>query len=137
MSDNLPLIYVAHPFGGDGLLLPCAEAWVAYLCRNFPALFWAPWIPICRHWPDSGESRKRGLELDLAAVRRSDGLILVGGEVSPGMRVERDAARSIWDWSEYRTPEDFEELDYASKSSAVVELLDWIESLTPGIGGAK
>lgn len=101
-----PLIYVAHPFGGDRSNLDRAEAWIAFLCQRFDALFWAPWIPLCRHWPDSGDSRKQGLELDLDAVRRSDGLVMVGGTVSPGMRLERAEARVTWDWSMILNPQD-------------------------------
>lgn len=92
-----PLIYVAHPFGGEKHLLDKAERWVAKLSLHFDAIFWAPWIPLCRNWPDSGESRARGLEIDMAAVDRSDGVILVGGYVSPGMTMERDRASSVLD----------------------------------------
>lgn len=127
-----PLIYVAHPFGGDMVKLAAAEQWVAYLCRSFPAIFWAPWIPLCRHWPDSGESRKRGLELDLAAVRRSYGVILVGGEVSPGMTLERDAAHVVWDWSGFRTPEDFERANAESQGFEFAAFGGWLRQVYTG-----
>ena len=105
--DLWPLIYVSHPFGEDVDKLHRAECWVTYLVRRFPAIFWAPWIPLCRHWPShSVEARARGLEFDLAAVRRSDGVILVGGCISPGMSLERDAASNCLDASIVRTPDE-------------------------------
>lgn len=93
----MKLIYVAHPFGGDKSNLDKAEKWVADLSQRFDAIFWAPWIPLCRHWVDSGESRKRGLEIDLAAVRCSDAVIAVGGFVSPGMNLEIEESSASLD----------------------------------------
>jgi hypothetical protein len=91
----MKLIYVAHPFGGIASNLDAAELWVAELSRAFPHIFWAPWIPLCRHWVDSGDARKRGLEIDLAAVRQSDSIVLCGtGTPTPGMLVEIEAAKA-------------------------------------------
>jgi hypothetical protein len=128
-----PLIYVAHPFGGDQSRLNKAESWVAFLCQRFDALFWAPWIPLCRHWPDTGDSRKRGLELDLEAVRRSDGIILVGGEVSPGMLIERDAADECWDWHEFTNHRIVEWIDNTPETEA---FSGWIRELQLGRAGS-
>jgi hypothetical protein len=127
----MKLIYVAHQFGGNPTNLDRAEAWVAWLCSRFDALFWAPWIPLCRHWPDSGDTRKRGLELDLLAIERSDGIITVGGQMSPGMYIERDHAAahgvSLWDVSDFATPE---ELAASGDGYEFDALHGWIRELT-------
>lgn len=83
------LCYAAHPFGGDLKLLDRAEQIVALLLEHCPGvLAWAPWIPMCRHRADSGESRARGLAIDLAAVRRSDCLVVINAGESPGCKAE-------------------------------------------------
>lgn len=83
---NIPIIYVAHPFGGDKSNLDKAVHWCAFLSINFSALFVAPWIPLCLHWSSNGEALRRGQAMDLAAVAACDGLIAVGGQMSTGMR---------------------------------------------------
>jgi len=94
-----PIIYVCHPFGGDQNKLDKAEAWAASLSRRFDALFVVPWVPLCRWWPNSGESLQRGLELDLAAIDRCDGLIAVGGMMSENGRREFGRAKKALDMS--------------------------------------
>ena len=112
---NRPLIYIGHPFGGDKTNLDKAEAWVAFLSAHFDALFWAPWIPLCRHWVDSGNSRRRGLELDMSAIDVSSGVLFVGGVMSPGMVIEMERAVSgagkaksfcVQNLTRYTTPRD-------------------------------
>lgn len=66
------LIYVAHTFGGLQANADAAEQWCAQLSLIFDAVFFVPWIPLVRHWIDSGQTRERGLVLDLEAVKRSD-----------------------------------------------------------------
>lgn len=86
--SQLPLIYVAHPFGGKQHLLDRAEEWTATLNLHFDALFVAPWIPQCRHWENYGKTLERGVLLNEQAIRRSDAIILVGGEFTSGMMKE-------------------------------------------------
>lgn len=91
--SQLPLIYVAHPFGGNQFNLDRAEAWTAELNLNFDALFVAPWIPQCRHWENSGRALERGVALNESFIRRSDALITTGGHISPGMEKEIQSAK--------------------------------------------
>jgi len=80
----MKLIYVAHVFGGSVVKAHRAEYWTAALNERIEGgLFFCPWLPMVRHWVDSGESRERGMRLDLEFVLRSDALLalspLVGG----------------------------------------------------------
>jgi hypothetical protein len=120
-----PLIYVAHPYGGCPEALDRAELWLDRLSTLMVrALFWAPWIQLCRLWPDAGETRERGLELDLACVARSDGVLMVGGKVSPGMQLERQSARSCLDLTEFVAPEQL-----LQSPGCCAQMVVWIEAL--------
>lgn len=93
---RVPIIYLAHEFSGDMCNLDRADRWCAFLSLQVDAMFVAPWVALCRHWPDSGATRARGLALDLAAVRRFDGLVAVQRagktQLSPGQQKEWDEA---------------------------------------------
>lgn len=87
--------YMAHPVAGDVAgNLARAHRWLRWLmdCCPDDAVI-APWIPGVVVGDDSDPAqRQRGL-LDCAATSaRCDGVILVGGRVSTGMAIERDAA---------------------------------------------
>ncbi len=80
----MKLIYVAHAFRGLVSNAYRAEMLTAHLNWHIEgAAFICPWLPMVRHWVDSGESRARGLSMDLECVKRCDGLIalspLLGG----------------------------------------------------------
>ena len=80
----MKLIYVAHVFRGLQSNADRAEKWTAFLNWHIEgALFDCPWLPQVRHWVDSGESRERGMKLDLEFVRHCEALLalspLVGG----------------------------------------------------------
>jgi hypothetical protein len=90
-----PIIYVAHPFGGNLKNLDKAEKWAAWLTERFDALFVVPWVPLCRHWRDSGTSLTRGIDMDKAAIARCDAMIAVGGGISRGMAIEIEFARGL------------------------------------------
>jgi hypothetical protein len=124
---KIPIIYVAAPFGGNPENLDKAERWAAWLSMRFEALFVVPWVPLCRHWVDSGETRKRGLELDLVAVRHCHGMIMVGGNVSPGMAIEKAEARELWDLHEFRSPEQLEQHSFEMDA-----LAGWIRQVSAG-----
>lgn len=89
--------YMAHPVAGDvAANLERAERWLAWLMRMNPdAAIVAPWIAGCRIGDDADPAqRERGL-LDCEAVAaRCNGIVLVGGRVSTGMRREVRAARA-------------------------------------------
>lgn len=86
------LVYLGMPYGGDKSNLDAAESLVATLCKCFDALFWAPWVPLCRYWPNSGESLEVGMILDENAIDNSDLVLLVGPRISPGMAKEVEFA---------------------------------------------
>jgi hypothetical protein len=76
-----------------------AKVWLVWLSRRFPTVtFIAPWIAAL----DGGggddldpECRRRGIRDCLRTVRRCDGIVLLGGRVSNGMREEALHARSV------------------------------------------
>jgi hypothetical protein len=92
------LIYMAHPvrpIDGETLAgnIERAEAWLVWCQRNFPAwVVIAPWLAELRAYglDEEGEREQRaaGMARQLEVVRRCDGVVLVGGRVSPGMREE-------------------------------------------------
>lgn len=88
--------YMAHPVAGDveGNLAR-AERWLGWLMqRNTDAAFIAPWISQVRVGDDADAAqRERGLLDCEAAAARCDGIVLVGGRVSTGMRREAEAAK--------------------------------------------
>jgi len=90
---RIPIIYVAHPFGGNPDNLVLAEEWCAFLSFRFNGYFIAPWIALCRAWPNGGAHLTRGTELNFVAIRAADALLAVGGKRSPGMLREIDCAR--------------------------------------------
>lgn len=94
--------YMAHPYGGSPENLARARRWLAYLQAELTdCAVIAPWIEQCEQRPDDDASptlREAGLQWDEAIVRElCDGVILVGGRVTPGMRREAEAARNVWD----------------------------------------
>jgi hypothetical protein len=122
-----PIVFVSHPFAGDMRKLTSVEIWCAWLSMSFDALFVAPYVPLCRHWPDSVGTRERGMMLDLVAVARCDGMIMVGGSISPGMLIERDASKNVYDVSEFETPE---ELKADSDGHTFDMLRGWVRELS-------
>lgn len=94
----LRLVYVAHPVAGDVTAnIARALRWLKWLAAGDPEIaFIAPWIAAIMSGEDDNdpESRARGLRHDCEAVRRCDGLVLVGGRVSSGMAVESNAAKA-------------------------------------------
>lgn len=94
-SERSRLVYVAHPYGGAPRNLALAEQFVAELNLLLPdCIFWAPWIPLCRDWPNKGESLKEGMRFCLAAVARSDAFIGCNiGESVGGTEELREAVR--------------------------------------------
>lgn len=53
----------------------------------------ATWIVLSGELAETPANREFGLAIDVALVERCDEVWLVGGRVSPGMRIEADAAR--------------------------------------------
>lgn len=125
-----PLIYVCHPFGGNYANLDKAELWCADLSRALPALFVAPWVPLCRHWPNDGDTLRLGIELDLDAIRRCNGLVAVGGPMSANGRREFEASSNAYNLSEFAT---FEELVEDSNGHTLDMLAGWVRETALGL----
>lgn len=125
-----PIIYVYHPFRGDWVNLAKAERWCADLSRALPALFVAPWIPLCRHWPNDGDTLRRGIELDVEAVHRCDGLVAVGGPMSANGRIEFEASHNAYDLSEFET---FDEFTEDSGGHTLDVFAGWIREMALGM----
>jgi hypothetical protein len=90
----MKLIYVAHEFGNRPDNLDRAEKWVAALSEAFDHVFWVPWVPLCRHWVNSGGSLERGMAFDFEAIAKSDSMVLCGPSISVGMRREMEHAKA-------------------------------------------
>jgi len=92
------VIYMAHPVAGDvPANLARALRWLRWLTATSPeTTYIAPWIAaiMSGEEDDDPAARARGLAHDVVTVRRCDGLVLVGGKISQGMAIERDAAIS-------------------------------------------
>jgi len=90
----MKLIYVAHKFSGDLTNADKAESLTAYLNLHIDgAIFLCPWLPMVRNWVDSGDTRARGLTLDLECIKRCDGLIALS-PLEGGVRLEWEVAKS-------------------------------------------
>lgn len=115
------VFYVAHPVSGDiNANIANVVKWINWLTVHDPSrVYVAPWVAEVMAFKDDplvvgadDTARKdfydRVLEDDKEVVRRLDGILLVGGKISEGMRRERDAAigKTIQDWSYARTPAD-------------------------------
>ena len=77
-----------------------AWRWFVWLRKSWPNVtFVAPWIAQILMGDDDSDpaQRERGLLDCETAVRRCDGLVLVGGRLSDGMRRESAVARTVVD----------------------------------------
>ncbi len=88
---------MAHPLGPDGpereKNRQNATKWFAWLHDQFPSIaFTANWVLLSAGWPETDEHRKRGLEIDMVHVERSDLIFYVGGRMSAGMLEEQARA---------------------------------------------
>lgn len=78
-----------------------ALRWLAWLRKSFPeTTFIAPWIATIQSLGGDGtpEEREAGLVDDCAVVERCDGIVLVGGRISSGMRREMEHGQAFWLW---------------------------------------
>lgn len=92
------LFYMAHPLGSDydrEQNIARAERWLAFLIHAYPQYaFVAPWVAYAKILPETTDNRDRGIRDDLNVLRRCDGIVLVGGRMSPGMVSELEEA--LW-----------------------------------------
>ena len=96
-----PLLYVAHPVSGDVLgNISRAYRWFRWLRACFPEVTFAmPWVVnlLCGEDDADPAQRERGLVDCETTARACDGVVLVGGRVSAGMKREAGAARVAYD----------------------------------------
>lgn len=115
----IKLIYVAHEFGGDLSNADKAEMLTAYLNLHIEgAVFNCPWLPMVRHWPDSGDTRARGMRIDLESVKRHDGLIALTA-LKTGVADEWAVARNAHQFTLTGDPE-WDPLDLVQR---------WVDSI--------
>lgn len=102
--DQIQLAYVAHPVGADGprrvANLDRALRWVRWLVISHEAVaFIAPWHAYCQVLTE--KHRHRGMRDNFAVLARCDAIVLVGGQLSPGMADElgfmRERGRAVID----------------------------------------
>lgn len=90
------LYYLAHPVAGDVTEhVARAIRWLRYLSLgDRESVYIAPWIAtiMAIGSDEDVETRRRALDECMEVVRRCDGIVLVGGRISPGMRLELEAA---------------------------------------------
>ncbi len=92
--------YVAHQLSAETPELMAANRenaarWCVWLCRHFGLATIADWIVMSSVLEETEENRAMGLDCDLALIERAGLLILVGGRISSGMKLERDHARMV------------------------------------------
>lgn len=102
------VIYMAHPVGGAyrELNIERAKRWFCWLVSSFDDVaIMVPWMPYILTLDESPANRDRGIRDDLRCLRRCDGIVSVGGLMSPGMQGEMDLAYQLnfkwtrdWTW---------------------------------------
>lgn len=119
------ILYVAHPVSGDPRgNCERAQKWLRWLTLNDPEVIYvAPWMPEVLAFMEVEKNKTfseshpdfwdRILTDDETVVRKLDGILLVGGRISPGMRRELNAAldegKQVVDWHCYETPDEVPE----------------------------
>lgn len=105
MTTPMTLLYMAHPIAGDvPANMARAKRWLRWLGAHVDnAVMIAPYLhdlelEVTRdHVP---AERELGLRRCVAAVAICDGIVLVGGRISPGMQREMASARTVYDLTE-------------------------------------
>ncbi len=93
------IAYIAHPVGSHPLKreenLYQAKLWFEWLLVEYPE--WAismPWLIYCQQLRETPENRARGIRDDLRMLKTHNTIVLVGGELSPGMSAELEMAKT-------------------------------------------
>jgi hypothetical protein len=90
-------VYIAHPLGSGAdreKNRERAARWVAWAALQGVAPV-ADWIILSGQWDES--MRDLGLAIDVELVKRCDEVWLVGGRISPGMKIEAASAKRVID----------------------------------------
>ncbi len=92
-----PIFRMEHPFKPVETTednLASAKRWLKWLARSFigidPVAEWIPWVEVLDD-ADPAE-RERGLAMGEEMAKRLDGVFLVGGRISDGMKMAGAAA---------------------------------------------
>jgi hypothetical protein len=93
----LRVLYVCHPLSaptrkGIDANRYNAQLWAVWIERTFGVAVSADWIWCTEILAETPENRAHGLQRDCARIERCDGVLLVGGRVSQGMRMESEHA---------------------------------------------
>ena len=111
-----PVFYVAHPVSGDPIG-NCMKVvrWIKWFTEHDPSrVYVAPWVAEVLAFPVASlEVYERALQGDEDVIAHLDGLVMVGGKVSDGMRREwvhamKNEKYGV-DMSRFATPEDVPE----------------------------
>lgn len=96
MSDEMRVVYIAHPVSGDvEANLASAAEWVRWAAVEMGVAPVAPYIEMCAAMDDDDpHEREVGMRADKAILARCDEVWLCGPLVSPGMRSEAMQALS-------------------------------------------
>lgn len=93
----MKMLYLSHPLSGSTdeerqRNRENATRWAAFIAWRCQVAICADWIILSSIWSET-QGRELGLKLDCEQVRRCDAVIVVGGRISSGMRIEIVAAK--------------------------------------------
>ena len=99
-ATHVPIVFLSHPLTGDADNVNRAHGWLRWLIDRVPDwAFVAAWLPYVDVLDDDQpEHRVRGMRDSCAVAARCDGIVLVGGRVSRGMRDEGVACVAAGGW---------------------------------------
>lgn len=100
MTSTQFLIYVAHPLGPDGpqrvANIERAKRWLRWLVASYSdCAFEIGWLLYAQVLSETQENCARGMKDNERRLEGCDGIILVGGEKSPGMVAEEARANEL------------------------------------------
>jgi hypothetical protein len=99
--NDIEVAYFAHPLAGNVQEnIKRAKRWLRWLMDYEPNVaFCCPWLPFVDVLDEGRpDHRRRGLRDDIVIARRCDGIVLCGGRISNGMRMEMEAVVEVGGW---------------------------------------
>lgn len=140
VNDIIDVIYMAHPVGQPphrDANIERAKRWFHWLVSSFDDVaIMVPWLPYVTTLDESPTNRTRGIRDDLQCLKCGDGIVAVGGVMSPGMQGEMDLAADLdlrtqrdWTWLGIEPPPVLTELKwreaYGSHLRSALERAGW------------
>lgn len=90
------LIYVAHPFRGDETEnLANAILWIKWLIEHSEWAIESSWIVYCLAQESTPANHERQIKDGCDLLARCDAIVLCGGELSDGMKIEMNLANRL------------------------------------------